>query len=780
MTHALGSLTATRHKAKRLASGGGHAHKPHPTATRPRKEDVGKVQVFLRAGTVLSMPKGPLPASYLNACTQAPGGPQVFRVTFTMLDGRHRAKSVVSSGEALFRNLPIGRYRVDVENVSGIPSLPDAIAEVLVRRAKTVRLDVVHSTDTLGAVGDTCGFRVGSFAPDPSDPYADAQRAELNATALGVFWPEFLVGDAVVQPGSVAPLTDSNARAIAAQPGQIAVIDKATRRPLTAGGAVVYGQRDNPATPTQLALVTANGQPAPIPPGTVIRFRPQAPTPNYTHFQYTPIVWKAFGYPPDWDDKHPITGSALRAKILNHVEETLSLLPERPGDQFVLVNETLKGRLGWSDLLGRGSLGNRFTSGGIEKNHRALLSWLSRHPSDREELFARCLAQNHHEGRWLHYLHDHGPTYIRESFERAHATRPDGVYIVNDYGVESLAYPKAVALIVLAAYVKQKLGAATHKLGVGLQMHLTQDTVPYQPLSRRHAFLRGLRSMLTAVASIGANLYVTEMAARMPGPLSIFEARRSREDLHEAILQMSADIAANDGEANALATKLGDALGFSKIPHEAPGATYARLVAQFESHADRAAGKALNAEIAKEQHRENAAAKRHGRRAERVHFSEDQKGAFNVGFFKHLLGLFPSDKPWSNVRIWQGDPAYLASIQPLPKPSARDHKVQKEVFRDVALTCLSAHNCNDLNFWEMFDRPWADDRADLLGHACDLNVGGPGPNVTPPSLSWRRKPAYYGALQGAIEAALVKHRLNGYAHSQNRTARTCAPPRFAR
>src|SRR5437868_11823319 len=64
MTHPLGSLTSTRHPSKRLASGGGHAHPPHSTATRATRKDVGKVQLFLRAGTVLSMPKGPLPASY--------------------------------------------------------------------------------------------------------------------------------------------------------------------------------------------------------------------------------------------------------------------------------------------------------------------------------------------------------------------------------------------------------------------------------------------------------------------------------------------------------------------------------------------------------------------------------------------------------------------------------------------------------------------------------------------------------------------------------------------
>src|SRR5260221_705140 len=83
----LSSTIATAHPQKRLASGGAHASHKHGKAARKTTKHVGSIQIFLRAGSILSVPKGPLPSSYVNACSQAPGGPQVFQVTFTLLDG---------------------------------------------------------------------------------------------------------------------------------------------------------------------------------------------------------------------------------------------------------------------------------------------------------------------------------------------------------------------------------------------------------------------------------------------------------------------------------------------------------------------------------------------------------------------------------------------------------------------------------------------------------------------------------------------------------------------
>ncbi len=623
------------------------------------------------------------------------------------------------------------------------------------------------------------------------DPNNDVLRAELNEIASGIFWPEFFVGGATV-PANATSVTASFAgpdSTPAAPPWAIGLVDAATLAPVRAAGGIVTGQGVVSGVINHHCAARSiehDGEyehpfsTEPACPDAPVRLVDRA----IGAIVYTRRL-KSFGWPTDWslDPKSPahVTGRALLDKILVHVKQTINLLPHAGGDQFVLVNESLSNGLGWSQILGSktGVLSRRFSPARIAKNPRALAAWLVKRKSAIEGFFHRCLTQNQRgQSRWLDALNvggrPSGAEYIVDSFKEAYAARPDAVYLLNDFGHEDLARPKSVAYLVLATYLKHALrGGAETRLGAGLQMHLTPSSMPYESVAKRLAFLRGLLGILRAMHKLHLPVYVTEMAARMPGnAVAAFEVRRSRAAVHQALLQAQAAMLAGDTEALAFAAKL----GFPQGSGESVQAWSDRFVAGYLAHLDGKASAAVQRATHDAQAAENARAKKRGRRPETAHLPPEAADALRVHAYD-VSAEFPKDRGWTNQNVWGATPTYVSECSPMPVPSAVDKEVQKTIFRDVALACLSQPNCADINFWEMLDRPILDESIDLVGHLCDPAVGAPGPSVGA-SPSWFRKPAYFGVLQAAIEAGLIKGKLRTYAASQGRTSRTIVMPSF--
>jgi endo-1,4-beta-xylanase len=97
-----------------------------------------------------------------------------------------------------------------------------------------------------------------------------------------------------------------------------------------------------------------------------------------------------------------------------------------------------------------------------------------------------------------------GPGYLALAFRAAHEADPQARLLYNDFGAEGTD-AKADGLYRLLADLLDQ-GVPLH--GVGFQMHVTAAGVPAESLART----------LQRCASLGLDLYVTEMDVRLPVP----------------------------------------------------------------------------------------------------------------------------------------------------------------------------------------------------------------------------------------------------------------------
>ncbi len=90
-------------------------------------------------------------------------------------------------------------------------------------------------------------------------------------------------------------------------------------------------------------------------------------------------------------------------------------------------------------------------------------------------------------------------------------------------------------------------------------------------------------------------------------------------------------------------------------------------------------------------------------------------------------------------------------------PAAPWWRSQARVYRDLVKTFLLAPSCKNVVFWGLLDTA-TDDRSDVYGHLFDSVAGTPGlypAEGNQPGLN--RKPAYFGVLNGLIDAGHAKH-----------------------
>jgi hypothetical protein len=100
------------------------------------------------------------------------------------------------------------------------------------------------------------------------------------------------------------------------------------------------------------------------------------------------------------------------------------------------------------------------------------------------------------------------------------------------------------------------------------------------------------------------------------------------------------------------------------------------------------------------------------------------------------------------------------------KPRHPAWKKQAQVFRQIVATALEERSCDTVVFWGMSDKPTDNDIDDLYGHLFDTACAQEQANAGayPDGPGCPRKPAYFGVLNGLIDAG---HALHGEAAVPN-------------
>ena len=100
------------------------------------------------------------------------------------------------------------------------------------------------------------------------------------------------------------------------------------------------------------------------------------------------------------------------------------------------------------------------------------------------------------------WLNNIGRSYIELAFDRAHAADPNAILVYNDYGIETVN-SKSNAVYAMA---QDFVARGVPLRGIGLQMHVDESGVD----------LTSLSSNMQRFASLGLNVYITEMDVRLP------------------------------------------------------------------------------------------------------------------------------------------------------------------------------------------------------------------------------------------------------------------------
>ncbi len=134
---------------------------------------------------------------------------------------------------------------------------------------------------------------------------------------------------------------------------------------------------------------------------------------------------------------------------------------------------------------------------------------------------------------------------------------------------------------------------------------------------------------------------------------------------------------------------------------------------------------------------------------------------------KNAYGPGPSAQSPEWATWVAGRQALYAAHGYAANPAAPWWRSQAQVFRDLVKTSLLQPHCKNVVFWGLLDTA-TDDPADIYGHLFDSTAGTPGlypEEGNQPGLL--RKPAYYGVLNGLIDAghALHPHRVPNWLRS---------------
>lgn len=525
--------------------------------------------------------------------------------------------------------------------------------------------------------------------------------------------------------------------------------------------------------------------------------------PTLDSAQYTALVWyNANGKPPPHVAAGKPEGDTLIAEIAKYVGDAVHIRKTLPDaqQQYVVVNEPLISNLGKTALT-KGKLGQRIATklltAAQEKTAKRFHATL-RGTAVPPALVNQWLVQ--HDGR-KHWISPAGKTvkYILRAFSAAAAADPKAMLILNEHTCESIEAPKGLALAVLARTLKKRLGSkggnAGGRLAVGFQMHLGDKY--YKP-GKKQPFLSGLAKSMDYYTQAGTRVFVTEMAIRPPG---LAAADRQYDRLQQActLARIIAVVTAPDyfpapppppaaipGQPpppvpDPVVVQTTDpTLGLVVKKTHPDGSYRIELKLAVETPPEKKHGEKVAETLAlvvqngtlfvdHESAGADAGALQAwivARKSGKGKKSENQRRARAIVAVldKDGKGRFTNPGDWPE---WKKRFEAIASGH-VTTPSQR--REQGDFFYKVVRTCLSRALCDDLSFWGLVESFYTD-TYDWCGYMFSAN---PKVGSLAPGLPYYRMSAYFGVLQGLIEAAIARSRpdVQPYATALGRSFRT--------